>query len=311
MPRTPGPRSGSPTPTRHAPGVGAVQRAAGRIAARVAARVADLLARPRLAGEAQLSLDFDAPVAAAPPLPAGKGRRIALSGELHEYQLRRARRRTIGFQIDDRGLTVSAPRWVSLRDIEAAILEKERWIRSRLEQWRQWRAKRRLPLVHFADGGQLPYLGTVITLRLGADLRASELGPGPAGDELRLALPPEAAEAQIRDAVQTWLKEQARRVIGERLAQLSARNGVSYAAWALSSARSQWGSCGADGRIRLNWRLIHFALPVIDYVVAHELAHVKELNHGPEFWAQVGRLLPGFEAARDHIRNEDLASLPL
>jgi predicted metal-dependent hydrolase len=50
---------------------------------------------------------------------------------------------------------------------------------------------------------------------------------------------------------------------------------------------------------------------VIDYVVAHELAHLKELNHGPEFWRQVARLLPGFEAARDHIRNEDLASLPL
>jgi predicted metal-dependent hydrolase len=266
----------------------------------------------------QLSLGFDAPapVPAPPGVPpagpaTGPDRRIVLSGEACSYTLRRARRRTIGFQIDDRGLTISAPRWVSLRDIEVAILEKERWIRTRLEQWRQWRAKRQLPQVDFAEGGRLPFLGATITLRLRADLRASELASGPQGEELRLALPADAAEVQVRDAVQTWLKEQAHRILGERLDALSTRNGVQYSSWALSSARSQWGSCAADGRIRLNWRLVHFTLPVIDYVVAHELAHLKELNHSPQFWAQVARLLPGFEAARDHIRNEDLASLPL
>jgi len=271
-------------------------------------------------GPVQLSLGFDALPRALPsgppaPTPAPPGsapeRRVLLSGEPCAYQLRRARRRTIGFQIDDRGLTVSAPRWVSLRDIELAIVEKERWIRTRLEQWRQWRAKRQLPQVAFADGGRLPFLGTQITLRLRADLRASELAAGAEGEELRLALPSDAAEPQVRDAVQSWLKEQARQILDARLRELSTRNGVRYASWALSSARSQWGSCGADGRIRLNWRLVHFALPVIDYVVAHELAHIKELNHSPQFWAQVARLLPGFEAAREHIRNEDLASLPL
>jgi predicted metal-dependent hydrolase len=264
---------------------------------------------------AQLSLAFDAPAQILPPArsstPKGPERSIVLAGDPVDYHLRRARRRTIGFQIDDRGLTVSAPRWVALRDIESAILEKERWIRSRLEQWQQWRAKRRLPIVHFAEGGKLPFLGTEITLRLRADLRACELAHTPAGDELRLALSADADEARVRDTVQSWLKEQAQRVLDERLLDLSTRNGVTYSSWALSSARSQWGSCAADGRIRLNWRLIHFSIPVIDYVVAHELAHLKELNHGPEFWRQVARLLPGFEAARDHIRNEDLAGLPL
>ncbi len=267
-------------------------------------------ARQRLGLQLSLFSDSSTSTPAA-TVGSGSGRRIVLSGDLCDYRLRRARRRTIGFQIDDQGLTVSAPRWVSQRDIESAILEKERWIRSRMEQWRQWRAKRKLPNVKFADGGRLPFLGAEIILRLQPALRAHELASGPEGDELRLALPPDASEERVRDTVQAWLKEQARRVLEERLLELSARNGVDFTSWALSSARSQWGSCGADGRIRLNWRLIHFALPVIDYVVAHELAHRMELNHGPEFWRQVARLLPGFEAARDHIRNEDLASLPL
>lgn len=268
------------------------------------------------AGGVQLSLDFDAAVSGPAAGPAttprvGAVRRVALGSQICEYRLRRARRRTIGFQIDDAGLTISAPRWVPLREIEEAILEKERWIRSRLEQWQQWRAQRRLTQVEFADGGRLPFLGAHVTLRLHAGLPASSLVATPEGDELRLALPPGASETQVRDSVQAWLKEQAQRILGARLHELGARSAVGFTSWALSSARSQWGSCDADGRIRLNWRLVHFALPVIDYVVAHELAHLKELNHGPEFWRQVGRLLPGFEAARDHIRNEDLASLPL
>jgi predicted metal-dependent hydrolase len=262
---------------------------------------------------AQLSLDFDAPDRTPKPVPGPRpaGRSIVLEGEAVEYQLRRARRRSIGFQIDDRGLTVSAPRWIALRDIESAIREKERWIRSRLQQWQEWRARRKLPVVHFGEGGRLPFLGRQITLRLRPDLRAAELSRTEDGDELRLALAADAHESRVRDSVQSWLKEQALRILDERLKEISTRNGVRYASWALSSARSQWGSCAADGRIRLNWRLVHFALPVIDYVVAHELAHLKELNHSPEFWRQVARLLPGFEAARDHIKNEDLASLPL
>jgi len=281
---------------------------------RGAGLAADPIAPPKTVPAVQLSLDFEAAPAveiSAPRVRGGPERRIVLSGNPCDYRLRRARRRTIGFQIDDHGLTVSAPRWVTLRDIEAAIVEKERWIRSRLMQWRQWRAERRVPQVRFAEGGKLPFLGSEITLRLRPDLCGCALVRGPQGDELRLALPPLAAESQVRDAVQSWLKEQARCVLEERLRELSARNAVRFSSWALSSARSQWGSCGADGRIRLNWRLVHFALPVIDYVVAHELAHLKELNHGPEFWRQVARLLPGFEAARDHIRNEDLSALPL
>ncbi|MFN7571048.1 MAG: M48 family metallopeptidase [Betaproteobacteria bacterium] len=256
----------------------------------------------------QLALDFAAepPPAAAPPRPqAPVARSLLLDSAPIPYRLRRARRRSIGFRIDDDGLTVSAPRWVTLREIEAAIAEKRRWIETKLVQWREHRQRRRVPAVRFADGGHLPYLGQTLVLRLAGQSQATTLQ----GAELHVALPPAASEAQVRDAVQSWLQAQARRVLGERLEALAARNAVRHRGWALSSARTQWGSCTHDGRIRLNWRLIHFAPDAIDYVIAHELAHLAEMNHSARFWQRVGELLPGFEAARASIKGVELAAL--
>lgn len=233
--------------------------------------------------------------------------RQLLAGQPFEFRLRRGKRRTIGFQIDDAGLTVAAPRWVSLREIEAAVTEKERWIRNKLTQWRDLAARRRLPDVHWGEGGTLPYLGQSVTLRLSA---RTELVSSADGALLHLALPHDANADQVKDTAVAWLQTQARRLFGERIEHLAAQNGKRPSRWALSSARAQWGSCTHDGRIRLNWRLIHFALPVIDYVIAHELAHLQELNHSPGFWNAVSRLLPGFEAARDEIKGIDMASLP-
>jgi predicted metal-dependent hydrolase len=255
----------------------------------------------------QLALAFDAALA-VPPAAGGdaRARRALIGVEVVDYRLRRARRRTIGFQIDDHGLTVSAPRWVTLREIEDAIAEKQRWIRNKQREWREWRARRRLPELVYADGGVVPYLGRSVTLRLRADAGATRLDAA----ELLLALPCEAGAVRIRDAVQSWLRAEAQRVFAERIAGFADRIDRRFAGWKLSSARSQWGSCTHDGRIRLNWRLIHFSLPVVDYVIAHELAHLRELNHGPRFWASVAQLLPGFEAARDEIRRFDIGLLP-
>jgi hypothetical protein len=204
---------------------------------------------------------------------------------------------------------VAAPRWVTLAEIEAAIAEKDRWIRRKLVEYRQWRERQPLRQVHFGDGGMLLLLGRSVTLRLRPEAGRTQFAEATA--ELLLALPSQATEAQIRDAAQSWLRAEARRVLGERLALLAARQAAQPRAWSLSSARSQWGACTHDGRIRLNWRLVHFSLPVIDYVVAHELAHLVELNHSPRFWQALQRLLPGYEAGHDEVKRLDLAALPL
>ena len=98
------------------------------------------------------------------------------------------------------------------------------------------------------------------------------------------------------------LQRQARELFAHRVQHFAGQLGVQVKRIALSSARTRWGSASADGSIRLHWRLMHFSHSVIDYVVAHELAHLREMNHSPRFWEVVRSVMPEFDAARDQLR---------
>ena len=101
----------------------------------------------------------------------------------------------------------------------------------------------------------------------------------------------------MQRAVDQWLKRRAQELLANRIEFFSERLGRSPSSWRLSSARTLWGTCTHDGLIRLNWRLIHLPTDLIDYVVAHEIAHLTELNHSPAFWRTVHRILPEYERA--------------
>jgi hypothetical protein len=239
-------------------------------------------------------------------------REIVLASHRVAYELRRSRRRSIGFVVGAEGLSVSAPRWVGLGEIEAALLEKATWILRKLHEQREHARRLESARVDWREGAAIPFLGESVILVLdarttGAVLHdVAEALPGVPRLTLHLGLPQSATPAQIRDAVQSWLQRQARRVFEERCALFSQRLGVRMRRLALSSASTRWGSASADGSVRLNWRLVHFALPVIDYVVTHELAHLREMNHSAAFWEVVRTVLPGYEAARGALRREVL-----
>ena len=241
-------------------------------------------------------------------------REIRLQEHVVAYALKRARRRSIGFMVGAEGLSVNAPKWVGVGDIEAALREKGAWILRKLAE-AQERAQRLVAAkVDWRDGTTLPFLGEPVVIVL--DPRAG-IGVGKAGAvlhtevaalpgvrrlTLHIGLPHTATPAQIRDVVQSWLQRQARRVFEERCQHFTAQLGVRYTRLSLSSAHTRWGSASADGSIRLNWRLIHFALPTIDYVVAHELAHLREMNHSPRFWDVVRSVVPDYEQARGRLK---------
>jgi predicted metal-dependent hydrolase len=234
-----------------------------------------------------------------------------MGGAVIEYTLKRGKRRTIGFVIDERGLSVSAPRWVLMRDIEQALQAKQRWILDKLAEWQARRAHMMVHSTAWEHGTTLPYLGRSITVALGSGTSVTRLQLGMFGSEtLLLALPEDASAQRIKDSVQSWLQSEARRVFAERVPVFEARLNVKVKEVKLSSASTRWGSASSDGRIRLHWRLLHFGPDVIDYVIAHELAHLKEMNHSPRFWQVVENALPGFEQARKALRDARMHSLP-
>ena len=254
-----------------------------------------------------------------PPVPHFQhpraGRSIALAGHQVGYEFRRARRRSIGFVVGTDGLSVSAPRWVAVAEVEQALQAKAGWILRKLHEQQERARRLHAAKVVWQDGTSLPFLGETVILLLDARVTGAQLNsdaqalPGVPRLTLHLGLPQSASQDQIRELVQTWLQRQARRVFEERCAHFAPQLGVRVRRLSLSSAATRWGSASADGSVRLNWRLIHFALPVIDYVVTHELAHLREMNHSPAFWDVVRSVLPDFERSRGALRSEVLPSL--
>lgn len=236
------------------------------------------------------------------------GHQIVLGDCRVGYLLKRAHRKSIGFVVGPDGLAVTAPRWVGQADIDAALHAKSGWILRKLAEQRDRQRRVQAHRVEWRDGGQLPYLGASLRLVLDAETTGVHLGVPAVGEggelqqSLRVGWPPSARPEQVRDAVQAWLQHEARRIFEQRCAHFAPQVGVQVRRLRLSAAQTRWGSASADGSIRLNWRLIHFSLPVIDYVVVHELAHLREMNHSPAFWAVVASVLPDMAQRKALLR---------
>lgn len=243
------------------------------------------------------------------------------------YRLRRSQRRSIGLLISEQGLTVSAPLRARQMDIEQALQSKASWILRKLVQQRERSRQQAASTISWGEGALVPCLGGSLRLGLrpalrrhqGPDLAAWAAGTGspftPPGlsslmqpaalpvADLLLALPADSPPERIRDATARWLQAQALALFQQRCGLYAARLGVQPQRLGLSSARTRWGSATVDGTIRLNWHLVHHPLRVIDYVVAHELAHLREMNHSPAFWALVRAVIPDVDACKAALRH--------
>jgi len=218
------------------------------------------------------------------------------------YRFTRSKRRTIGLTVDASGLSVRAPHRAPWREIEAFLREKHHWIVARLSEWD---AVPPPAVIRGASGEMLPLFGSRVALEVrkgrshvastGAHIIVSASSPGRAGLVLRLLV--------------EWLKQQALTALAPRAAYYAARLGRAAPPVALSRARSQWGVCTERGSIRLNWRLVHLEPALADYVVAHEVAHLVELNHSKRFWDLLGTLYPDWRDARERLELAG-ASLP-
>ena len=200
---------------------------------------------------------------------------------------------------------------------KTALQGKAAWILRKLREQRERQRRLQQARVEWRDGTSIPFLGEAVIVvldpraaltrgaaMLNTDATAAQGQlAGVPRLTLHIGLPHTATGEQIRDVVQSWLQRQARRVFEERCQHFAERLGVRYTRLGLSSAQTRWGSASANGSIRLNWRLIHLPMATIDYVVAHELAHLREMNHSPRFWDVVRSVVPEYERTRSSLRD--------
>ncbi len=218
-------------------------------------------------------------VAAAPALPMTQvfqpaawhhpraNRTLRLGSCEVAYEFKRGKRRTIG------------PRWTPVGEVEALLHDKSAWVLEKLQSARERAGEMAQARIAWTHGAEFDYLGERLRLVLDPAHGFTQVGavfePAAGPDALatlRLGLAGNANEAQIRDAAQAWLMKQAKALFAQRLDHFAPQLGVSYSKLRLSSAGTRWGSASADGTIRLNWRLIHLKLEMVDYVVVHELS---------------------------------------
>ncbi|WPB57956.1 SprT family zinc-dependent metalloprotease [Xylophilus sp. GOD-11R] len=242
--------------------------------------------------------------AGALPAHPQANREACLLGRRVAYRLERGRRRTVGFTVGAQGLSVRAPGWLPLPQIDAALTEKARWIIDKLVDAESRRDRQDAARIDWRDGARFPLLGRDTVVRLGARRGTEGLREeaGVADAALWLALSADAEPARIGEAVRGWIQRQARRDFAERLDRYAATLDVRWNRLSLTNARTRWGSASSSGAIRLHWRLMHFRPQVIDYVVVHELAHLRHMDHSPRFWAVVGSVLPDYQSLRAELR---------
>lgn len=234
------------------------------------------------APDRQLRFAFDEPPARPAP-PA----RFVRNPRARRYILR---------LLPDGTPRVTIPSRGSVRQAQAFLASQEAWL-SR-EQARLAACERPRRPAAWREGDRVLVSGRPVTLRRSPGGAIGGLNPS---DELHLTVPASATD-DLKPAAVRWLWQLARRELPARLQQLAVRFGLSVTAVSIRNQRSRWGSCATTGRISLNWRLVQTPPAVRDYVLVHELMHLRQPNHSRRFWRLVAAACPDFQSARQWLR---------
>ena len=208
-------------------------------------------------------------------------------------KLVRSKRRTIALIVErDGSLTVRAPKRAAVVEIQTFILEKQGWI---LRTQERIKSAAQVPTREYKDGEKFLFLGNEHLLTLVKPQRPALKFEN--GFSLGSSSQPKAERVFTQ-----WYKEQAWHILSERVRALSVQYGFSPKQVKISSARTRWGSCSPDGTLNFTWRLVMAPLEVIDYVVVHELAHLRVKNHSMRFWKEVEKIMPEYKSHRRWLR---------
>jgi predicted metal-dependent hydrolase len=213
------------------------------------------------------------------------------------YRIRRSgRARYARIDVGGDGVEVVVPDRFPLREVEPFVEQKRPWIERTLRRMAESHAE--LPPARVEDGGEVPYLGERLALRVRVERGRKRSHVVRRGDTLHVALAAPGREP-LRSALERWYRRRARVEIGERLDRACAAAGSGYLSLQIRGQRSRWASCSSSGAMSFNWRLLLAPAEVLDYVVEHEVAHLEVPNHSARFWALVAGRCPDY---REHER---------
>ena len=229
--------------------------------------------------------------------PAVEQRAALLAGKHITYTLKRSgKRRSIGLRIDDRGLTVSVPLRASEKWLSSVLQDKAHWVVEKLDGWQTCKP----PVPRWQDGEKIDFLGELLELRVVPSLFAAPAQQR--GHQLWVFVADDSDSAHIEQAVSHWYRREAELFFAQRVARFAPLLNTAPRTVKLSQAQTQWGSCTAQGAVRLNVQLIKLPPRLIDYVVVHELAHLRELNHSAAFWRVVESVCPNYARLRSELK---------
>ena len=214
-----------------------------------------------------------------------------------DYTIRRSdRARRLRIVVAPSGVEVVLPRRMALRHAEEFVAEKRPWIERTLRQYRA--AEASLPAVRLEDGGEIPYLGLTLPIRVNVEPWRTRPGVSRRGGTLHVGVIKPGEDA-VRDALVRWYRRRARIEIAERLDWATLRAGTTYSKLQIRDPSSRWASCSTTGAMSFSWRLLLAPEPVLAYVVEHEVAHLDVMDHSKRFWKLVESRCPDY---REHER---------
>jgi len=221
-----------------------------------------------------------------------------IQSEEFTYTLYRTpRRRSISIYVDTGGIIVRAPSRMSVRRVRAFVESKSAWITKKQAEIAQRDAQR--PAHRYAEGEIFSYLGNLYRLKPESAKKNHTIIRG---EELVVGLKEGSPPEKIPEILEKWYIARARERFTERVSLYSAILGLSPARISVRGQKRRWGSCSSKGNINLNWKLITGPPEILDYVVAHELCHLRHRNHSPAFWSELERVFPNYRECRKWLR---------
>jgi predicted metal-dependent hydrolase len=210
----------------------------------------------------------------------------------------RSNRKSIAIEIQSgSSILIRAPLRTSQSRIDALLLEKKNWIEEKLALVKHRQSQ--VPIHAYQPGELFQLLGVgyplILVDRARPDLIFNE------AFELS-----ERSQSRAQQIFTRWYRKEASRLFQERILIWSTVTGLHPNSFGLSSARTRWGSCSSRGKINLTWRLVMAPVPIIDYVVVHELVHLKVKNHSKSFWETVQSYLPDYKKLRKWLNENGL-----